>query len=753
MQWHAALLLYGTSLLALPRASAANIVPRHGDEDHAVASHGPSMQAHNMAPLPLCNSTLSPPACVLPVDVITAATDMDPKLRLSPNISRPSGHSHGLTKPLEEFNETRLFSRKGPMALSYIEWDFATGMGNVSELHRFTSPEAEKLMHNNTRRAVIGSVHNRWRTLADQHAPKTWLPLLYDIRSRIGNGKQEPGRHPGTFFAYGALVIFSGFVLLPLLLCLQVARSLLVPFVSATYLVMLTVTNFVGSTYFALTPALYPPNALGGITKTVYWLSIVCFGVDAMRLFSGIFRLLRLPSIARSERFGMVYRLLAGSNTHADGQMSLNDVDSEDTHTLSTRTLSSTSTEHTLAESIEDKAHSYSDLPENVESLRRVESPTCYATNEHMRVHAKLPLLRGMVQSSGLRLFLDYAYASVTRAIVLLTFVQLYVGIAIYTGSCRAGFKNPCLAHGIKGAVFFWYGILTFVRYLGAFGEFGWAWNLRPTVSNSKNPLAESWRKNMPSGEFLECFFIFLYGITNTWLERLSAKPGDPYTVKQVQHISIAVMFWFVGLAGMGLEINLVRSLLSYPIAKLHPSASPAAREADVVSAQRAPPSYAGSFNPFPALVIGVTGIAMAAHHQDYVYEVQIHVLWGLMLAVFSVMRIITYVTLWLRPPTSVLPSRPPSEALASFSLALGGVLFMLSNEEVSFAAMRSGFSDFMAILNIAVALIGLVFCWTFCVMVIKAWAVRREVTRMSHVDEMEQAPAFVLDDLPDEER
>ncbi len=35
------------------------------------------------------------------------------------------------------------------------------------------------------------------------------------------------------------------------------------------------------------------------------------------------------------------------------------------------------------------------------------------------------------------------------------------------------------------------------------------------------------------------------------------------------------------------------------------------------------PPSYIASFNPFPALVIGVTGAAMSAHAQTYVFQVR----------------------------------------------------------------------------------------------------------------------------------
>lgn len=71
--------------------------------------------------------------------------------------------------------------------------------------------------------------------------------------------------------------------------------------------------------------------------------------------------------------------------------------------------------------------------------------------------------------------------------------------------------------------------------------------------------------------------------------------------------------------------------------------------------------------------------------------QVQIHQLWGWLLLGFSVLRCLTYFFLWLGPPNSVLPSRPPTEALGSFFLACGGLVFMFSTEEVTLAAMRRG--------------------------------------------------------------
>lgn len=74
-----------------------------------------------------------------------------------------------------------------------------------------------------------------------------------------------------------------------------------------------------------------------------------------------------------------------------------------------------------------------------------------------------------------------------------------------------------------------WYGLLTFGRYCGAFSALGWAWNRHPAKSHT------IW-----TAEFVESLVIFVYGSTNTWMERMG-KTGA-YSVKDVQHISIAIM-------------------------------------------------------------------------------------------------------------------------------------------------------------------------------------------------------------------
>jgi hypothetical protein len=137
--------------------------------------------------------------------------------------------------------------------------------------------------------------------------------------------------------------------------------------------------------------------------------------------------------------------------------------------------------------------------------------------------------------------------ATLERSLIFVAWALSLTGIVTYTGICRGNYINGCLAHLIstlshrlssahlgdsffetEGSLFWCYGLISFARFLGSYAELGWAWNRTTT-------------KSYLSGEFVESLVIFTYGITNTWMERFGANPGDPFTTKQIQHISIAV--------------------------------------------------------------------------------------------------------------------------------------------------------------------------------------------------------------------
>lgn len=569
-------------------------------------------------------------------------------------------------------------------------------------------------------------------------------------------------------------------------LALRAACSQIAPLASLMYLATFASSLVVSMAYKALTPPLYPSNAHSGLGWAIFWISAVVLGGDIFRLVRQLCSTLTsLRGASSQDRFHALWKsLMKGHRLPKEGveiydpqeeermlpsesqenlaqkvdierrQPRRNDsastsgshspprvhFEESDWRRSNSRSMSGELSSPTSTLCNTPRTSTFGELHGNGASVPWKLSPPSSVQGKNERVESWRKYEEPVKQknkTSILQLFksfLRYSHVTLARSLLILSFAAAYTGLAIYTGSCRGAYKNACLAHGIKGGIFFWYGLLSFARYLGAYADFGWAWNKRADAGGK----GTRGGKSMPSAEFVECFVIFLYGATNTWMERFGAEPGDPYTVKQVQHISIAIMFWFAGLVGMLLESHSVRDLLSLPISLSHPAAvKPSLRRRRsagnssgdaAIDSQNLPPSYSFSFNPFPALAIGITGVAMAAHHQDYVYEVQIHELWGNLLAGFSVFRILTYFFLWLRPPSSsILPSRPPTEVMASFCLAAGGFVFMLSSEEVSFVAMRNGFGDFMMILNVTVAVICLVFCGIAGLMIIKALAVRNQ--------------------------
>ncbi|KAI8145962.1 hypothetical protein BJV82DRAFT_30610 [Fennellomyces sp. T-0311] len=295
-----------------------------------------------------------------------------------------------------------------------------------------------------------------------------------------------------------------------------------------------------------------------------------------------------------------------------------------------------------------------------------------------------------------------YWHTIVGRVFVVLIFTQTLSGLVVYHGVCRSWDLLGCIAHLIKGGIFFLYGIITFSRYLGAFAEQGWAWNRIDGASKF-------------SFEMIESFLIFTYGITNTWLEHLGQNPE--WSHKDLEHASLAFMWWWCGLLGILVESRALRRLLERTILKTP------------LEVPRHETKQSYSMNPFPGLIVLFTGISMGNHHQDTVYGTNIHYLWGLLLGLAAMCRFVTYITLYINPPTNNQPTRPPSEAIGAFLLIAGSILFMASNSG-TLTWLRRENVDKMFLMNICVALSSMTLCYVFFIFVMKAWAMKREAIK-----------------------
>jgi hypothetical protein len=133
------------------------------------------------------------------------------------------------------------------------------------------------------------------------------------------------------------------------------------------------------------------------------------------------------------------------------------------------------------------------------------------------------------------------------------------------------------------------------------------------------------------------------------------------------------------------------------------------------------PRQYRVSMNPLPALMILLLGKMMSSHHQASMLSTMIHSQWGGMFMGFALARGLTYITLYVSPPTSFLPSRPPTEVITSFCLIAGGITFMLSNKD-TVAALEGYNLDAMFTFTVTMGLTALLMAWTTVVIAIKGW-------------------------------
>lgn len=191
----------------------------------------------------------------------------------------------------------------------------------------------------------------------------------------------------------------------------------------------------------------------------------------------------------------------------------------------------------------------------------------------------------------------------------------------------------------------------------------------------------QSSRRWRPSAEFVEGFLIFFYGSTNIFLEHLgNASVGQAeFSAQDLEHVSITVLFIGGGLLAMLIESTSIRELLNTTVAEAALSHPDAAYSDEEREALQAPKQYEFSINPIPALVIMLLGIMMSSHTQQSMISSMVHKQWGNMLTGASFARGLTYVLVYLRPPRSVMPSRPPTELLTAFGLIAGGIIFCAS--------------------------------------------------------------------------
>ena len=344
---------------------------------------------------------------------------------------------------------------------------------------------------------------------------------------------------------------------------------------------------------------------------------------------------------------------------------------------------------------------------------------------EDARVEADCTEKHGLLGNVKLRRFASHVSARLsTRTISVLDavnntidctslpigFVAVLSGAVVYGGVFRGDAVFNGLAHSIKGGIFVWYGLLTLGRWMGCFSQLGWAWNVKPPINT-----------RIPSAEFVESFVIFLYGASNVWLEHLAAW-GDAWSAQDFEHVSISIMFFGGGLCGMLVESKRIREFLNATILKPPVEGWPR----DTQELFTPPKNYPFSMNPFPGLIILLLGLMMSSHHQSSMVSTTVHKQWGMLFVGFALSRGVTYILTYISPPSSYLPSRPPSELISSFCLISGGLIFIASNKDTVAAMEHYGFHA-MFPFTLTMGFTSFLMAWVIIVLAVKGWAVKKQ--------------------------
>jgi hypothetical protein len=537
------------------------------------------------------------------------------------------------------------------------------------------------------------------------------------VQEAIPNYFRHP-YHAGWMYAHIALMITSWIIVLPPALMLSVARSKYHLPAQIIFHGINGLGLFTGLVYNHSTPDLYVSNS----HHSIGW---------AVTSLTGLWTLLSLAVAYANakKRYGPHLAPQVSSYMQTDSDLDSDYVDSPFTYRYSRDSGNfSGGSRSNSSDSMFEKDETVPLQDDQNHGTPELGTGRC-----RKRMNSAFTYVARFVSNVHISVMLRVTQIVLEKFLLLLGFLAITSGFVVYGGLFKDREIYSGLAHYVKGGIFFWYGLLTLGRWMGAFAEFGWAWNVRPQhVQTSK------WKSIVPSAEFTESFVIWLYGASNVFMEHLN-NWGGTWSPQDFEHISITILFFGGGLFGMIIESQALRNLTSAP-EQLQKSMFEDIETNDsgfkVVSEDSGHTSLIQqrsnanrlSLNPMPALTIMFLGMMMSGHHQSSMVSTMLHAQWGMLFTGFAMARAVTYVMLYIKPPISHYPSRPPSELVAAFCLTAGGILFMNSARDVVVTIESNGL-DAMTIFTLTIGLTGVIMAWELVCYTIKVWAARREQT------------------------
>lgn len=219
-----------------------------------------------------------------------------------------------------------------------------------------------------------------------------------------------------------------------------------------------------------------------------------------------------------------------------------------------------------------------------------------------------------------------YKILSVTTA--LTGWVRVCLAPVALFGFCYGASTGQCIAHGIMGSAFIFYGFVL-----------AWVLVIPWIRKHSLTP-----GSNAKSQEFWDSSLMCLWGIVNTFTEHRWGR--EPWSHGDYQHTAMGIIWWCGGLLGMWLSRkNGQRSLV-------------------------------------PAILLIFTGYAMSQHAQHLELSTKVHAMFGLVLMAGGLSRIIEISFVLKDKACSTNGQILTFQHLPPLSLVMSGLLFMSANEE-----------------------------------------------------------------------
>ncbi|KAL6721122.1 hypothetical protein ACLMJK_000222 [Lecanora helva] len=514
----------------------------------------------------------------------------------------------------------------------------------------------------------------------------------------------------GLMLGHIGLMTVAWCFVLPVGVMLSVGRSRLAVLVQLSFLCLHSIGLLLGVIYTGKTPKLYESNVHGKIGWIVTWLVLLQCVTGLVKLATSF----TLPKPKEDEQRPFLPITTEALERYEEAQPYRYSNDSGHfTASDISRSQSISSTREHNEEAEQRKLREYYDSHVDAEA-------NCIGKKNGLFINDKIQKFASYMSarfSNRTLRVLNTFHNIIDCTSLPFGFVAILSGAVVYGGIFHGRNIFNGLAHSIKGGIFFWYGLLTLGRWMGCFAEMGWAWNVRPPVG-----VVTPRKVRIPSAEFVESLVIFLYGASNVWLEHLAAW-GSAWSAQDFEHVSISIMFFGGGLCGMLVESRRVRDFLNTAIVT-----SPAAYGPPNTRELLMPPkTYAHSMNPFPALIILLLGLMMSSHHQSSMVSTTVHKQWGMLFVGFALARAVTYILMYISPPTSYLPSRPPSELISSFCLISGGLIFIASNRDTVSAMEHHGLHA-MFPFTVTMGFTAFLMAWAVIVLAVKGWAAGRQV-------------------------